>query len=102
MMLVLPVTLSTVALLAGVAVASPHVVRSSHGLDVKLEGPASSVHSIDDLVFTAHVTNTGPEAVKVFKYNTILDSLLTRSFTVTKNGTDVAFTGLKVTILQPL
>ena len=89
-------TLSAVALLAGTALASPYNVRSSNGLVVKLEGPASSVHSIDDLVFTAHVTNTGPDAVKVFRFNTVLDTLLTRSFDVTKDGTDVPFTGIKV------
>lgn len=86
---------SLTLLLAGSILASPHSGRSD-GLAVKLVGPASNVHSVDDLVFTAHVTNTGPETVKILKYGTILDSLPTRSFTVTKNGTDVAFTGVKV------
>lgn len=86
--------LSFVALLAGSALATPF--KRFDGLTVKVSGPASSVNSIDDLSFTASVTNTGAEDVKVLKYGTVLDSLPTRSFTVTKDGEEVDFTGIKV------
>ncbi len=67
------------------------------GLVVSLSGPATNVSSVDDLKFTASVANTGTDDVKIFKYGTILDDLLpTRSFTVTKDGEPVPFTGIKV------
>jgi deuterolysin len=81
-------------LLAGSALATPF--KRFDGLSVKVSGPSASVASIDDLKFTAEVTNTGAEAVKVLKYNTVLDNLPTRSFTVTKDGAAVPFTGIKV------
>lgn len=86
--------LSFIALLAGSALATPF--KRFDGLTVKVSGPASSVNSIDDLSFTASVTNTGAEDVKILKYGTVLDSLPTRSFTVTKDGADVDFTGIQV------
>lgn len=67
------------------------------GITVDLKGPSGSVSSVDDLKFTASVTNTGSEAVKILKYGTILDAKLpTKSFTVTKDGAAVPFTGIKV------
>ncbi|KAK7037425.1 hypothetical protein VNI00_011176 [Paramarasmius palmivorus] len=83
-------------LLAGSALATPF--KRFHGLSVKVSGPSTSVASIDDLKFTAEVTNTGAEAVKVLKYNTVLDNLPTRSFAVTKDGAAVPFTGIKLTV----
>lgn len=80
--------------LFGIALANP--IRRAENLEVSVTGPSSSVKSIDDLKFTAKVTNTGAEAVKVLKYGTILDELPTRSFKVTKDGQEVKFTGLKV------
>lgn len=81
--------------LLGVALASPF--RRAENLKVSVAGPSGSVNSIDDLKFTASVTNTGSEAVKIMKYGTVLDGKLpTRSFTVTKDGKEVAFTGIKV------
>ena len=80
--------------LAGSALATP--LARSEDLKVELSG-AESVTSIDDVKITAAVTNTGSEAVKVLKYGTVLDSQLpTRSFHVTKDDADVAFTGIKV------
>lgn len=83
----------TVALCASAALANP--LRRFSGLTVEVTGP-ESVASVADLTFTAAITNTGSEDVKVLKYGTILDSLPTRSFTVTKDGANVAFTGVKV------
>ncbi|KAF9030873.1 zincin [Hymenopellis radicata] len=75
----------TLAVFASVALAHPH-----KRFDV--------VASIGDLTFTAAITNTNSEAVKILKYGTILDNLPTRSFTVSKDGADVAFTGAKLTV----
>ncbi|KAF4575387.1 hypothetical protein EYR40_004868 [Pleurotus pulmonarius] len=81
--------------LAGAALASPF--KRSGGLSVKLSAPAASVGSIDDLKLVAEVTNTGSEDVKVLKYGTVLDDKLpTRVFTVTKDGSAVPFTGIKI------
>lgn len=82
--------------LFGIALANP--IKRAENLEVAVTGPASSVKSIDDLKFTSTVTNTGAEAVKVLKYGTILDDLPTRSFKVTKDGQDVEFKGVKMTI----
>lgn len=71
--------------------------RRFDGISVELSAPAGSVNSVDDLKFTASVTNGGSEAVKILKYGTILDEKLpTKSFKVTKAGEAVAFTGIKV------
>ncbi|KAL1747525.1 hypothetical protein HDZ31DRAFT_31672 [Schizophyllum fasciatum] len=91
---------SLVALaLAGSALATP--LARSEDLTVALSG-ADSVNSVDDVKITAAVTNTGAEAVKVLKYGTVLDAELpTRSFRVTKDDADVAFTGIKMTLSIP-
>ncbi|KAK0441463.1 Metalloprotease [Desarmillaria tabescens] len=79
------------------AFASPY--KRDAGLTVSLSGPASDVTSIDDLKFTATVANTGSESVKILKYGTILDDMLpTQSFTVTKDGDTVNFTGIKISV----
>ncbi|KAF7432613.1 hypothetical protein PC9H_004555 [Pleurotus ostreatus] len=81
--------------LASAALASPF--KRSGGLSVKLSAAAVSVESIDDLKLVAEVTNTGSEDVKVLKYGTVLDDKLpTRIFTVTKDGSTVPFTGIKI------
>ncbi|KAK0196181.1 Metalloprotease [Armillaria mellea] len=78
--------------------ASPHLKRDA-SLSVSLSGPASNVTSIDDLKFTATVANTGSESMKILKYGTILDDMLpTQSFTVTKGGETVNFTGIKISV----
>jgi len=80
--------------LASAALAGP--MKRDGALSVELSGPAN-VASVDDLKFSATVKNTGSEAVKILKYNTILDETLpTRSFKVTKDGQEVSFTGIKV------
>ncbi|KAI3598455.1 deuterolysin m35 metalloprotease [Moniliophthora roreri] len=84
------------AAIASSALATP--LKRADGLSVKVTGPASSVNSVKDLKFTAEVTNNGAEAVKVLKYGTVLDSLPTRSFTVTKDGQPVNFSGVKLSV----
>ncbi|KAF5335624.1 hypothetical protein D9758_014803 [Tetrapyrgos nigripes] len=82
--------------LASTVAAGP--LKRYNGLTVSVTGP-SDVTSIDELKFTASVTNNGAESVKVLKYGTVLDNgLPTRSFTVTKDGADVSFTGIKVSV----
>ncbi|KAJ7726461.1 hypothetical protein B0H14DRAFT_3519059 [Mycena olivaceomarginata] len=65
-----------------------------HGLTVSIAGP-TAVATIADLELTAHVTNTGPQSVKILKYSTILDDLPTRSFAVSKDNMDVEFLSIK-------
>ncbi|KAK7464141.1 hypothetical protein VKT23_006305 [Stygiomarasmius scandens] len=90
-------SLPFVALLSAlVAQATP--VKRFDGLTVKLTPASSSINSIEDLKLLAEVTNTGSEAVRVLKYGTVLDSLPTKSFSVSKNGTDVDFTGVRLTV----
>ncbi|PFH47136.1 hypothetical protein AMATHDRAFT_43144 [Amanita thiersii Skay4041] len=82
--------------LAAVGLANPH--KRFHGITVELSGP-KSINTIDDLKLTASVTNAGSEAVKLLKYATILDDKLpTKSFTITKDGSEVAFQGVKIAI----
>ncbi|KAJ7486786.1 Metalloprotease [Mycena latifolia] len=82
---------------AAVALAGPH--KRADTLSVELSSPSSSVNSVADLLLTAAVTNTGAEDIKVLKYGTILDAdLPTRSFTVTRDGTVVPFTGIKLSV----
>ncbi|KAI3600512.1 peptidase deuterolysin [Moniliophthora roreri] len=71
---------------------------ASSALANPLLDPLASVSSVKNLKFTAEVTNNGPEAVKVLKYGTVLDSLPTRSFTVSKDGTPVNFSGVKLSV----
>lgn len=81
--------------LAAAALATPY--KRAEGLVVEVSAPAASINSVNDLTFTASVKNTGSDAVKILKYGTILDEKLpTKSFTVTKDGAAVPFTGIKV------
>ncbi|ESK90392.1 deuterolysin metalloprotease family protein [Moniliophthora roreri MCA 2997] len=87
---------STFIALALVSTAFAGPTKRSNSLVVDVTGPAGPVSKPDELEFKATVKNTGSEAVKVLKYNTILDgSLPTRSFVVTKDGKEVPFTGVK-------
>ncbi|KAF8978797.1 hypothetical protein BDQ17DRAFT_1338567 [Cyathus striatus] len=57
------------------------------------------MNSTDDLKFTATVTDTGAESVKVLRHGTILDDgLPTKSFVVTKDGADAPLTGINLPI----
>ncbi|TFK98059.1 Metalloprotease [Pterulicium gracile] len=89
--------LVALAMAAGSVVASP--ARRDTGLVVTVTSNGDSIKSVDDLVLTAKVENTGAEDVKVLKFATVLDDTHpTRSFKVTKGGEDVAFTGVKMQI----
>ncbi|KAK0438730.1 uncharacterized protein EV420DRAFT_1486610 [Desarmillaria tabescens] len=69
------------------------------GLTISLSGPVTNVTTVDDLKFIATVANTGSESVKILKYGKIVDNILPiRSFTVTKDGETVPFTGIKLTV----
>jgi deuterolysin len=58
-----------------------------------------SVDSIDAITLTAVVTNNADTDIKVLKYGTILDfDGPTKSFVVTKDGQEAAFTGVKLSV----
>lgn len=57
---------------------------------------ANPVNSAADIKVTAVVTNTGTEALRLLKTNSILDTTPSKSFDVTKGGTPVNFIGVKV------
>ncbi|KAF8626732.1 hypothetical protein AX17_006498 [Amanita inopinata Kibby_2008] len=81
--------------LAGIALASP---VKFDGLAVEITGP-QSVNSVKDLKFTATVKNAGSEAVKLLNYATILDNKLpTRSFSIMKDGSEIGFKGVKMSV----
>lgn len=65
------------------------------GLAVSVTAP-SSVGSVDDVKLVATVTNNNAEAIKILKFNTILDPGLTASFDVVKDGAAVKFQGIAV------
>ncbi|KZV83528.1 zincin [Exidia glandulosa HHB12029] len=68
------------------------------GLTVSITAP-KNIDSVDDLKVVASVTNSGAEDVKVINIGTVLDSKLpTKSFTVSRNGVEAAFTGLKLNL----
>ncbi|EEB99862.1 hypothetical protein MPER_00350, partial [Moniliophthora perniciosa FA553] len=72
-------------------------MKRSSDLTVDVAGPTGAVSDVNQLKFKATVKNTGSEDVKILKFGTILDGdLPTRSFSVTKNGEGVSFTGIKV------
>ncbi|KAJ7581320.1 Metalloprotease [Mycena floridula] len=83
--------------LTSVVLAGPY--KRFDGLSVKLAGPSSNVSSVEDLTLVATITNSQDFGVKLLKFGTILDSTLpTRSFRVTKDGVDVPFTGIKLSV----
>ncbi|KAH8802021.1 hypothetical protein DL96DRAFT_775400 [Flagelloscypha sp. PMI_526] len=71
----------------------------AHFEGLKVSIAANDVSSIADLKVDATVANVSPEDVKILKYGTVLDNNLpTKSFTLTKNGTDVAFIGARIQV----
>ncbi|KAK7028941.1 hypothetical protein VNI00_014781 [Paramarasmius palmivorus] len=87
------------ASLFSIALASPSPDKRADTLSVTVTGPSTNaVDSVDGLTLTAEVTNNGAEAIKLLKYGTILDDLPTRSFAVSKNGSTVPFTGVKLQV----
>ncbi|KAK7449289.1 hypothetical protein VKT23_013432 [Stygiomarasmius scandens] len=82
---------------ASTALAGPF--KRTSNLVVNVAGPSANISSVDDLKFTASVTNNGLESVKILKYGTVLDDgLPTQSFGVTKDGAEVPFTGIRVQV----
>uniref|UniRef100_A0A0W0FWJ4 Deuterolysin n=1 Tax=Moniliophthora roreri TaxID=221103 RepID=A0A0W0FWJ4_MONRR len=74
-------------------------MKRSSGLTVDVAGPSGAVSDVNQLKFKATVKNTGSDDVKILKYGTVLDGgLPTRSFSVTKDGKDVSFTGVKLQV----
>lgn len=69
---------------------------SSGDLKVSVKAVSSSVHSVDDIVLSAVVSNPTDSDIRVIAKNNILDNSHTSSFAVTKNDKDVLFTGLRV------
>ena len=94
-------SLSLVALgLAAIGACAKPTVHAPGALDVSLSTPSNRVASASDLRIVATVKNTGDEDLKILKYGTVLDSEHpTRSFTVSKDGKDVPFTGTTVCAL---
>ncbi|KAJ8073705.1 hypothetical protein PM082_011983 [Marasmius tenuissimus] len=64
---------------------------------VSVKAVSSSVSSIEDVVLTAIVFNPSNRDIRVLALNNILDDQPTRSFSVTKDGKEVTFTGIHVT-----
>ncbi|KAJ7175227.1 hypothetical protein C8R43DRAFT_1201946 [Mycena crocata] len=85
---------------ATAALAAPRTGTGT--LSIVLSSAQSAVNSIADIVINAAVTNTGADDIKVLKYGTVLDTALpTQAFTVTRNGSVIPFTGIKVTVSVP-
>ncbi|KIM23540.1 hypothetical protein M408DRAFT_253075 [Serendipita vermifera MAFF 305830] len=81
--------------LSGMAIASP--LRRAPNLVVSLSTNAASISSVDDISLVATVENTSDQDIKVLKFGTVLDNKLpTNSFTVTRGGQSVPFTGIQV------
>ncbi|TFL00251.1 Deuterolysin metalloprotease family-domain-containing protein [Pterulicium gracile] len=88
--------LAFLALAAG-ALASP--MKRESGLVVSVTAKDAKVQSIADLALSATVKNTGSEDVKILNFATIFDAdRLTRSFTITKDGAEVPFTGIAMNV----
>ena len=78
---------------------SPCTARPLSLNDANTLAAPTEVASIADIKLTAAVTNTGSSALKVVKYGTVLDSALpTRSFVVSRDGVEAAFTGVKLQV----
>ncbi|KAJ7704181.1 hypothetical protein B0H14DRAFT_3028948 [Mycena olivaceomarginata] len=71
---------------------------SSGDLHVSLKAVSSSVHSVDDIILTAVVSNPTTADIRVIAKNNVLDSSATSSFAVSKNDSPVLFTGLRTTL----
>jgi len=66
-------------------------------LKVSVKALQTEVDSIDDIIISAIVTNPTDRDIRVFAKNNVLDgSTTTTSFTVSKDGKDLLFTGIQV------
>ena len=91
-------SLSLVTLgLATIGAYAKPTTRAVGGLEVSLSTPADKVKSLSDVRVVAAVKNVGDQDLKILKFGTVLDNKLpTRSFAVSKDGKEAAFTGIKV------
>ena len=97
----LSLSLVTLGLATIGAYAKP-TIRAAGGLEISLSTPADKVASVSDLRVVATVKNVGDEDLKILKFGTVLDNKLpTRSFIVSKDGKEAAFTGVKVRACPP-
>ncbi|KAJ7669969.1 Metalloprotease [Mycena polygramma] len=84
---------------ATAALAAP---SNQGALTIVLSASHNLVDSIADILLTAAVTNSGTKDITVIKYGTILDAAQgTRSFTVTRDGTPILFTGVTLSLSLP-
>ncbi|KAJ7121241.1 hypothetical protein C8R43DRAFT_74888 [Mycena crocata] len=71
---------------------------SAGDLKVSLKAVSTSVQSVDDIVLTAVVSNPTSEDIRVIAKNNVLDGSKTSSFAVSKDDSDVLFTGVRATL----
>lgn len=74
---------------------------SSGDLHVSLKAISSSVHSVDDIILTAVVSNPTAADIRVIAKNNVLDGSATSSFAVSKDDKSVLFTGVRVRKRRP-
>ena len=97
----LSLSLATLGLATIGAFAKP-TIRAGGSLEVSLSTPTDKVTSVSDLRVVATVKNVGGDDLKILKFGTVLDNKLpTRSFIVSKDGKEAAFTGIKVRAYPP-
>ncbi|KAJ7497787.1 hypothetical protein FB451DRAFT_1121542 [Mycena latifolia] len=71
---------------------------SAGDLKVSLTAVAPSVESVDDIILTAVVSNPTAEDIRVIAKNNVLDGSATSSFAVSKDDSQVLFTGVRTTL----
>jgi len=71
---------------------------STGDLKVSVQALQANVDSIEDIVISAIVTNPTDRDIRVLAKNNVLDTSTTNSFTVSKDGKDVLFTGIRVSV----
>jgi deuterolysin len=79
--------------LAAVSLAAP----SPSSLKVSVTPVATTAKS-KDISLSATVTNPTSEDIKFVRFGSVLDTLPTRSFKVTKDGKEVTFAGMRVCV----
>jgi deuterolysin len=82
-----------------VAVSGTYLIQQAKSCRLISTTAPNAVDSVADAKITVAVTNTGSESVKVLKYGTALDAEhATKSFVVTRNGKEAAFSGIKMQV----
>jgi len=70
---------------------------SAGDLKVTVNAISSSVKTVDDIIISAVITNPTNKDIRVIAKNNILDSSPTKSFSVSKAGKNVVFSGIRAT-----